>query len=232
MPELVRVTILDDHQSIIDGYLYRLGANPKIRVVATLTYGEELEPSLETVASDVLLLDVNVPTSASNANPYPMLYSVPMLVDRFPQLNILVISMHAERGLIRSVMDAGASGYLFKDDQMMIRDLANVVLSIASGGVVLSQLAHQILQKHNRTLEDQPLSNRQLEALSLCGSYPEWSTAELSRRMSVSNSTVRNLLSSAYLRLGVHTRLAAVAKARQLGILTPLSPDTRPRQPT
>jgi two-component system nitrate/nitrite response regulator NarL len=222
MAQKTRVTILDDHQSIIDGYLYRLKDVPQIEVVAALSFGEELEPSLTSSPSDVLLLDVSVPTSADNPNPYPILYSIPDLLNRFPHLNILVITMHNEGGLVRAVMETGASGYVFKDDQMMIRELGNVVLSVASGGIVLSQQAHRLLRQHERSIDDQPLSSRQLEALSLCSSYPDWSTAELSRRMSISNSTVRNLLSSAYLRLGVHTRFAAVAKARHMGILTPL----------
>jgi two-component system, NarL family, nitrate/nitrite response regulator NarL len=219
MSHKTRVTILEDHQSIIDDYLHRLRSAPQIEVAATLSFGEELEASLARRPSDVLLLDVSVPTSAENPNPYPVLYWIPELLNRHPHLNILVITMHMERGLMRAVLDTGASGYVLKDDQMMIRDLANVVLSVASGGIVLSQQVHRLLRHHEHTIFEKPLSSRQLEALSLCGAYPEWSTAELSGRMSVSNSTVRNLLSSAYLRLGVHTRMAAVAKAREMGIL-------------
>ena len=48
--------------------------------------------------------------------------------------------------------------------------------------------------------------------------------AELAQQMTVSNSTVRNLLSSAYLRLGVHSRTAAVEKAREMGLITPRPP--------
>lgn len=69
-----------------------------------------------------------------------------------------------------------------------------------------------------------PLTPRQLELLSLCAAYPDMSTAELADVMSVSNSTVRNLLSSAYLRLNVHSRTAAVEKAREMGLITPRPP--------
>jgi DNA-binding CsgD family transcriptional regulator len=68
------------------------------------------------------------------------------------------------------------------------------------------------------------LTPRQLELLSLCAAYPDLSTAELAQKMSVSNSTVRNLLSSAYLRLNVHSRTAAIEKARDLGLITPRPP--------
>ena len=47
MKNKIRVTIMDDHQGIVDGYLYRLGQIAEIEVVSTLAYGEELEPALK-----------------------------------------------------------------------------------------------------------------------------------------------------------------------------------------
>ena len=179
MPNKILLSILDDHQGIIDGYLYRLNGNPQIEVVATMAYGEDLEPTLAAHPSDVLLLDINVPTSPDNHNPYPILYAIPKLLDQYPDLAILVISMYNERSLIRSVMDAGASGYILKDDQTMIRDLGNVIQSIASGGIVLSQMAHQLLLKHDPDLNNNQLTERQLEVLSLCAAYPNWTTEDL-----------------------------------------------------
>lgn len=226
MKEKVRVTILDDHQNIIDGYVFRLSANPQIEVVATLNYGEELEPALASHSTDVLLLDVNVPTSAENPNQYPILHIISKLLETHKKLSILVISMYAERGLIRAVMEAGASGYVLKDDQTSARDLASVVMSVAGGGIYFSQKAHQIYSTH-LSKENKLLSTRQLEALSLCGAYPNSTTAELADKMSVSNSTVRNLLSAAYTKLDVNNRAAAIARAQQLGLITP-SPQSMP----
>jgi len=226
MSDKLLLSILDDHQGIIDGYLYRLNGNPQIEVAALMSYGEELRPTMAAHPTDVLLLDINVPTSPDNHNPYPILYEIPKLLDHYPELAILVISMYNERSLIRAVMDAGASGYILKDDQAMIRDLGSAILSVASGGIVLSQLARQLLLKNDPGLITDQLTERQLEVLSLCAAYPNWTTAQLSKKMSVANSTIRNLLSGAYLRLEVHTRLAAVSKARELGIITPFSPST------
>ncbi len=220
----IRVTILDDHQGIIDGYLYRLSSAPGFEVAATISYGEELEPTLAAHPSDMLLLDINVPTSADNPNPYPILHNIPSLLEKYPDLHILVISMYAERGLIRAVMEAGASGYVLKDDRATIQDLGNILQSIASGGIYFSQKAHQLLLSQKTIPSGERLSTRQLEALSLCAAYPDWTSADLAEKMSVSNSTVRNLLSGAYLRLGVHSRPAAIARARQQGLITPEPP--------
>jgi two-component system response regulator DesR len=225
MPEKIRVIILDDHQSIADGYCYRLNCIPEIEVTATLAFGAELEPALAECPADVLLLDIHVPTAPDNPHPYPVLHLIPRLLQVYPRLNILVISMIAERGLIRAVMEAGANGYLLKDDQESLQNLGQVVLTVAGGGVHFSPQAQELLIRSQAMTDGEALSTKQLAALSLSLAYPDDSTADLAARMAIANSTVRNLFSGAYLKLGVHTRLAAVAKARQLGLITPEPPD-------
>lgn len=220
MKNKIKATIMDDHQSIVDGYLYRLRSVPQIEVVDTISYGDELEPALKKQPVDVILLDVLVPISPTNPNPYPILHTIPKLLELYPDLVVLVISMHAERGLIRAVMEAGASGYILKDDRERIQELGKWVVSVAAGGVCFSDRA----LKAFLNTKDQQFSTRQLEAFSLCAAYPNSKTAELARKMKIANSTVRNLLSHAYLKLDVQTRAAAVAKARQMGIITPEPP--------
>jgi two-component system nitrate/nitrite response regulator NarL len=227
MSEMIRVTILDDHQSIVDGYRFRLGTSERVQVVAAIGFGDELEPTLEKNPTDVLLLDIGVPASTENLNPYPILHVIPSLLQKYPNLVILVISMHAERSMIRAVMDAGSSGYILKDDRTTLRDLENVVISVASGGIYLSRDVNEVLLRAG-TGEIDLLSRRQREALSLCLAYPDSTTADLAKMMSITNSTIRNLLSGAYIKLGVRTRIAAVSKARQLGLITP-EPTTMPR---
>lgn len=220
----VHVAILDDHQSIIDGLLYRLSAAPEIEVVATATYGEELEEKLSAQPVDVLLLDLSVRTSPDNLNPFPVLHTIPKLLQKYSNLNVLVITMFSEPGLMRAVIEAGASGYILKDDQAAFRDLGNIVLSVARGGIFFSKKAHTLYMQMEHLANGERLTPRQMEVISLCAAYPDASTAELAQMMSISNSTVRNLLSSLYLRLGVHSRTAAVEKARDLGLVTPRPP--------
>jgi two-component system nitrate/nitrite response regulator NarL len=224
MKDKIRVAILDDHQGIIDGYLYRLGSAPDIEVVATVLFGEALEATLAKYPVDVLILDVQIPTSPTNPNPYPILYIIPRLLEIYPNLVVLVISMHAQRTLINAVMEAGASGYVVKDDQATIRELPSVVRTVAGGSIYMSQYAYQELKKSKTGALLQPLSPRQQEALSMCAAFPDASTAELAQRMNIANSTLRNLLSGAYLKLNVRTKAAAIARARQMGLITPDKP--------
>jgi len=221
MTKKIQVVILEDHQGIIDGYYFRLNNVEDIEVIATIGYGEELEPVLAQHPVDLLLLDVSVPTSPENRNPYPILFVIPKLLKLYPNLTVLVVTMHNQRTLIRAILEAGATGYVLKDDQASIKELPSIIRMMVGGGIHLSQSAYQLVMKPQGSNLDQPLNARQLEALSLCAAYPDASTAELADRMNIEGSTLRNLLSGAYLKLGVRTRAAAIAKARQMELISP-----------
>ena len=217
----IRVAVLDDHPSIIDGFRYRLSMDPDIQIVSTALFGEDLEPMVANNPVDVLLLDVSVPNSPEDHNPYPVLHTIPSLLKKYPGLNILVISMFTQRSLIEALVNAGICGYIFKDDQSSIQQLDKIVRSAANGGIYFSEGATWETQAEN---PDSILTPRQLEALSLCAAHPDGDTFLLANKLGVTGSTLRNLLSGSYFRLGVRTRAAAIAKAHQLGII-PVEPE-------
>ena len=216
----IRVVILDDHQAISDGYRFRLEKENDIEVVATLLYGDQLEGTLTDNMVDVLLLDIEVPTSPDNLNPYPILYLLPKILQIYPDLIVIIMSMHAQRTMISNLMEIGVRGYILKEDHEAIRGLAGLIRSITDGGVYMSKHAYNELMKSRHGDFSKPLTPRQLEALSLCAAYPDDSTAELGRRLGVAHSTMRNLLFNVYLKLGVHSRAAAISRAKQLGLIS------------
>lgn len=219
MQEKIQVAILDDHQGILFGYRYILEKEEDIDIVATMRYGEELEPILDQNVIDVLILDIQVPTSQKNLNPFPILYLLPNLLLKYPNLAALIISMHAQRSMIQAIMEAGASGYILKEDQAAIKTLPSLIRSINEGGIYLSKHAYHEWKRSRQGDLSQPLSPRQLEVLSLCAAYPNSSTHELASKMGVAHSTLRNLLSKSYLKLNVNNRAAAIAEANRLGLI-------------
>jgi DNA-binding NarL/FixJ family response regulator len=169
----IKVAILDDHQSAVDGYAYRLANHTNIDVVATANFGDQLEPLLAKTEVDVLVLDVSVPTSESDQNPYPLLHLVPRLRADFPNMAILIISMHKQRTLVRAVMEAGANGYILKDDRQAIVQLGEIVKSVAAGGVYFSEQSYAVLSEKSPLVDDvQLLTKRQLQALSYSAAFP------------------------------------------------------------
>jgi DNA-binding NarL/FixJ family response regulator len=216
MAEPVKIAIVDDHQSIIDGYIHRLESTPEVEVMASGLNGQDLQDILASQPVDVLLLDLSIPTSAWDHNPYPVFHELPNLMRKHPQLKIIVISMFTQLSLVKAMFDLGISAYIFKDDQLSVQLLGNVVKTVAEGGVYMSQGAYP---GPATAQPEQILTPRQLEALSLCMAYPNLTTEVLADRLSISTSTCRNLLSGAYRRLGVQNRAAAIVEAQRLGIL-------------
>lgn len=217
MAATIRVAIVDDHQSIIDGYLFRLQNAKDIDVVGSTHYGEGIEPLLANHVVNVLLLDAQIPTSNTNPASYPVFLILPKLIETYPQLHVLIISIHNQRSFIKYALEAGASGYVIKDDYQTIESIDAVIRSIAGGGVHISRGALQSLFDE-RSMEEL-LTQRQIEALSLCAAFPNETTAELAQRLNIAHSTMRNILSGSYLRLGVRSRSAAVAEARRRRII-------------
>jgi DNA-binding NarL/FixJ family response regulator len=216
----LRVAILENHQSIVDGYRFRL-TPPEFEIAGIAEVYADWEPLLARHPVDAALMDVKVPLRHGSQDPYPILSVMPTLIKRYPEMGVLVISGFVEPTVVVGVMEAGANGYVLKDDSALLVDLAIVVRSVVeSRGIYLSPAARAIwMQRQHGRGEPHRLSPRQLEALTLCARNPDASTREVAAQMQVEPSTVRNLLSKAYLRLGVSTRMGAVAKAKQLGLI-------------
>jgi DNA-binding NarL/FixJ family response regulator len=119
--------------------------------------------------------------------------------------------------LVRAIVEAGAVGYILKSDSNKIQELGKWIVSLVNGDPCFSD---KILRAFPGRINE-PFTPRQLEALSQCAAYPNSKTAELARKMKIADSTLRNLLSTVYIKLGVQTRAAAIARARQIGIITP-----------
>lgn len=225
----IKVAILDDHIPIIDGYKFRLKLHPEIEIVATANYGEAIEAILESYHIDVLILDVQVPLKEDTAALFPVLQFIPEILIKHPHLHILVISMHNQRVLIKNLLEAGASGYILKDDYEMISNLGEIIKSLMDGEMLISKQVQKKLKAKYARGQKPELSAKEYELLSLFLTKPGIRTKQMAEEVELAHSTVRNALSRIYIKLGVNNQLAAVIKAQELGLLPP-SPTVLPTQ--
>jgi two-component system nitrate/nitrite response regulator NarL len=142
----IRVAILEDHQGVIDGYMYRLSQAANMDVVGNVMKGNDLEPFLNSHPVDVLILDINVPVSTDNRNPFPILHAIPVLLKKYLGIHILAISVNTQPALIEALMNVGVRGYIYKDDTSSIQKLAQIVDLIAGGGTYFSDGIFQKLR--------------------------------------------------------------------------------------
>ncbi|MCC7360133.1 MAG: response regulator transcription factor [Anaerolineales bacterium] len=214
---VVRVAILEDLPVVVDGYRYRLAQVAGVEIVFSAADGQTFEAQLAATPADVVLMDLGVPTEPGTLNPYPVPAALPQLHNRYPNLNVIIVSVLADRVLIETMLNAGATGYLVKSDAEAYERLAEIITIVAEGGQYLSQTAQQLLRRPAAADNGSPLTKRQVEVLALCAAYPDNNLGELAQRLGVSSTTVRNQMSQIYLRLEVRTRHAAVLRAKSLG---------------
>lgn len=215
MPQ-IHVAMVDYFQSVIDGHFHRLEKQDGIEIVASGRYGNDIESILANHDVDVILLGLSLPVSRENVNQYPIINKLPTLATLYPALKIIVISGFNQPALVKTFIDFGVNGYIYKDDDHSIQLLAQIVRLVANGGVYFSPDIYEIIGENG---PENFLTSRQMEALSLCVAYPDMPSPALAKKLGITGSTFRNLMSNVYSRLKVRTRAAAITRAQQLGII-------------
>ncbi|MGX9354412.1 response regulator transcription factor [Roseobacteraceae bacterium S113] len=103
-----RVVVVDDHPMVAEGIEAILESYDDIDVVATLSNGQDIVDRADELAPDVVLLDLNMPNVGG-------LTATELLLEKRPDLRILILSMHDSPEYISSALGHGAMGYVLKD---------------------------------------------------------------------------------------------------------------------
>jgi len=104
----IRIAIVDDHPMVAEGIQAILESYNEIEVIATLSSGQAIIDQLEALNPDVILLDLNMPGIGG-------LSTTEILLERRPEMRILILSMHDNPEYISSALSHGAVGYVLKD---------------------------------------------------------------------------------------------------------------------
>ncbi|MEM7659724.1 MAG: response regulator transcription factor, partial [Bacteroidota bacterium] len=108
MSARIRVLIADDHQMFIDGIQSLLKDVADIIVVAEALNGLKALSQLAATHIDVALLDINMPELNG-------LETCRDIVSRYPEVKVLMLTMHNRANYIRQFIDLGAKGYILKN---------------------------------------------------------------------------------------------------------------------
>jgi DNA-binding NarL/FixJ family response regulator len=193
-----------------------LAASPQIEVVSEASDGRELVAMVERHRPAVVLTDLAMPgmdgTSAAR-----------LIIDRFPDIGVLALTMHEDDEALFGALRAGARGYLLKDADA--EEIVRAVLAVASGDAVYSSaVAKRIVAfftSAHQTYAAQvfpELTPREREILDLVAAG--MGNHEIARRLFLSEKTVRNNIAAILAKLQVPDRAAAIAKARDTGLGT------------
>jgi DNA-binding NarL/FixJ family response regulator len=210
----VRVVLADDHPMFRYGLRAALAATALVEVVGDAENGEELVALVDRTEPDVVLTDLAMP-GLDGAS------ATRLILQRHPQVAVLVLSMHEDDQAVFGALRAGARGYLLKDADR--DDIVRAVLSVAGGEAVYgAAVAHRIVdfftESHQRyTAQTFPeLTARERQVLDLIAAGH--GNHEIAHRLLLSEKTVRNNVAVILTKLQLHDRAAAVAKARDAGL--------------
>ncbi|NJD07782.1 MAG: response regulator transcription factor [Methylococcaceae bacterium] len=180
---MIRILLLEDHHLMRDG-LKRLFEVPiDMDVVGEAANAEELMGQLRQGEPDILLFDMNVPGT----------HGVDLLLQvrhRYPQIPILILSMHDSAEVAAKALRSGASGYMTKDNDPAT--LLAAVRKVAAGGryiepALAEQLAFQSTLATTAQAHDN-LTQREQQILRLF--CQGWRINDIAKQLSISNKTV------------------------------------------
>ena len=159
---VIKVLIADDHPIVREGLKRIFAKEPHMDVAAEATNGREVLDKIESVACDVILLDINMPGPS-------WLEVLKELKTRQPRLPIIILSMHKEEEYIVRALKSGASGYLTKESVM--DELVQAVRKVTQGGKYVSPLVAEKLVDYLDVDKEEPLhrslSDREYEVMCL-----------------------------------------------------------------
>lgn len=201
---MIRVLLAED-QALVRGALAALlSLEADITVVAEVGRGDEVLPAALAARPDVALLDIEMPGGDG-------LNAAQLLQQKLPACRVIMLTTFGRSGYLRRAMASGAVGFLLKDAPASA--LAVAIRRVVAGErVVDPELALAALSDG-----DSPLTNREREVLA--SARDGASVTEIAARLTLSEGTVRNHLSTAIQKLGVHNRTEAARLAEQRGWL-------------
>ena len=205
---MIRLLIVDDHPVVRDGLRGMFAGDDRFTVLGEAGDGREALAVAEAVAPDVVLLDLRMPVMDG-------VTTIRELKARGSTARVLVLTTYDTDSDVLPAIKAGATGYLLKDTPR--EDLFRAVVAADRGESVLSPAVAGRLMGELRSPAKEPLSQRELEVLTLISQG--FTNRETAGRLFISEATVKTHLLHAYAKLGVRDRAAAVATAFERGLL-------------
>lgn len=180
---MIRVLVADDHAVVRRGLSQIISETEDIEVGAEASNGADVLTLVREKDFDVVVLDINMPGMDG-------LDTLKQLKSEFPDLHVLVLSMHPEDHYAVRVLKAGSSGYLNKENSP--DELVNAIRRVAAGGRYVSPEVAESLLMHLEAGKDAPLhsvlSDREFQVLCMLSEGK--TVGEIAEDLSLSVKTI------------------------------------------
>ncbi len=209
----VRVLLVDDHVILRDGLEALIAAQADFEIVgATSTAAGAARLAAER-RPDVVVLDLRLPDRNG-------IHVARELLQRGATPRVLILTAHGTPQHVRAARRVGVSGFLPKETAGA--DLLEALRVVAHGGTAfdpsLDPTAHTGSPPYVTGILVEPLSERELDVLRLVANGAR--NAKIGERLGITERTVEGHVSAVLGKLGVDSRMEAVAEAGRLGLIS------------
>jgi DNA-binding NarL/FixJ family response regulator len=209
----IRLVLADDHPIMRGGLKALLDAQPDMVVVAEADDGFAAVKAVEEARPDVVIMDVSMP-NLSGAE------ATAQIRERCPEVRVLGLTAHEDRGYVQLLLKAGASGYVLK--RTAADDLVRAIRAVAGGGVYVDPTvaARVLTNDGSATVRDRlaiDLSEREAEVVRLIAQG--YAMKEMAAHLKLSPRTLETYKARAMEKLGLRNRVDIVRYALQRGWL-------------
>jgi DNA-binding NarL/FixJ family response regulator len=214
--KLIRVLLADNHTLVRAGLRALLQNIEGIQVVAEAGDGREALHLIAVHQPDLVLMDIAMPEMNG-------LEATAHVVKEFPQVRVIILSMHANEEYVLQALRTGAMGYVLKDAGICELELA--VRAIVRGETYLSPaVSKHVVADYVRRVSSEPssleqLTSRQREILQLIAEGR--TTKEIADLLYVSVKTVETHRLQLMKRLNIHDVAGLVRYAIRMGLVLP-----------
>jgi DNA-binding NarL/FixJ family response regulator len=207
------VLIADDHPVFRGGLRALLASTGDIEVVGEATTGDEAVTLAIALCPNVVVMDLHMPGGINGVE------ATRELAARASAVRVLILTMFEDDESVFAAMRAGASGYLLKDAEQ--DDVVRSIVAVARGDAVFgpsiaARMRAFFAEERGRATPFPQLTARETEVLDLLAAGHD--NATIARRLGVAPKTVRNSVSTIFLKLHVADRAQAIIRARDAGL--------------
>lgn len=155
---MYRIILADDHYLIRNGIKTMIAQEAGLHVISEAADGQELLDILKENQPDMVILDISMPQVSG-------IEALKQIHVLYPEIRMLVLTMHSNVQYCYHALSAGAHGYLLKDDSAT--ELLPAILQVRDGKVYVSpQLAPEFLWKNDEKIRLTPREKEVLEMVT------------------------------------------------------------------
>lgn len=210
----IRILLADDHGIVRAGLRNLLNAESDFEVVGEAGDGVQTLQLAAQLHPDLVLLDVNMP----NMGGIETLYQI---MERFPEIHVLMLTVHEDESLLRKALRAGASGYVIK--RAAESDLTAAIRTVRQGDIYIHQAMTRALLKDlvppqpAMSRNENTLTHREVEVLRLI--VRGYTNNQIAQKLGISTRTVEGHRANITDKLDLHSRVELMEYAERHGLL-------------